>query len=84
MQVNIEKLRGKMAENSTSGTELAKAIGMDESTFYRKMKAKGLAFTIAQMHNIVDKLNLTDEEAISIFLADNSHKCEKSTNGQLQ
>lgn len=76
MKVNVRKLKGKMVENGISGVELADSMGINESTFYRKLKSNGLAFTVAQMHEMVDKLNLTDDEAIAIFLASNSHKCE--------
>ena len=68
MELNLNLLRGKMAEKNISKEELAKRIGIDSSTFYRKMKANGNSFTVGQMHKIVAVLNLTHEEAASIFL----------------
>lgn len=72
MQVNMDKLRGKMAEKNIGKEELAKKIGVDASTFYRKMKDEGVSFTIGQMHRIVDELGLSREEATTIFLWQNS------------
>ena len=69
MQTNMDLLRGKMAEKKVGKEELAQRIGVDASTFYRKMKDEGVSFTVGQIHNIVDALNLTHEEAIAIFLS---------------
>lgn len=69
MHTDVNKLRGKMAEKRMSNEELAVKIGMDPSTFYRKIKADGLAFTVGQMHKIAKELSLTAEEASAIFLA---------------
>lgn len=68
MQINMDLLRGKMVERKVGNEQLAEKIGIDPSTFYRKMKANGASFTIGQMHKIVAALNLTHEEASSIFL----------------
>ena len=68
MQTNMDKLRGKMAENKITQEELAEKIGIDPSTFYRKMKTEGTSFTVGQMHKIVDVLDLSSTEAAAIFL----------------
>lgn len=68
MRTNMDLLRGKMAEKHISKEELAERIGVDTSTFYRKMKCEGTKFTVGQMHKIVDVLQLSKDEAISIFL----------------
>lgn len=64
----MDKLRGKMAEQKIGKEELAEKIGVDASTFYRKMKDDGVKFTIGQMHKIVEVLGLSREEAATIFL----------------
>lgn len=76
MSTNIDMLRGKMSELKVSMEDMAKGIGVDVSTFYRKLKAEGMTFTVGEMHKIVDVLHLSKEEAASIFLWTNSHKCE--------
>lgn len=68
MTTNMDMLRGKMAERRVGKEELAEKIGVDASTFYRKMKDDGVKFTIGQMHKIVEVLNLSRDEATAIFL----------------
>lgn len=68
MKTNMDKLRGKMTEQRMTHEELATAIGVNPSTFYRKMKANGLAFTVEQMHKIVSVLQISASEAQDIFL----------------
>lgn len=68
MNTNMDVLRGKIAERKTSQEELATKIGIDPSTFYRKMKKDGVNFTVGQMHKIVEALELTPAEAATIFL----------------
>ena len=68
MSVDMAKIRGRMAEMKLSPEDMAKEIGVDPSTFYRKIKAEGVNFTVGQMHKIVAVLRLSKEEAASIFL----------------
>lgn len=68
MQTNMDILRGKMTERKMGIEQLAEKIGIDPSTFYRKMRTNGESFTVGQMHQIVNVLNLTHEEAAAIFL----------------
>ena len=68
MQTNMDLLRGKMAERKVTKEELAQKIGVDASTFYRKMRDEGVSFTVGQMHKIVDALGLSHDEATAIFL----------------
>ena len=68
MSINMELLHGKMREKNISNEDMAVQIGVDASTFYRKIKANGVNFTVGQMHKIVEILRLTKEEAVSIFL----------------
>lgn len=68
MSTNMDILRGKMAEKKISVEDMAKAMGINASTFYRKMKADGSAFTVGQIHQVVNVLGLSHEEATSIFL----------------
>lgn len=72
MRTDMNKLRGKLYEKGITQEELANEIGINSSTFSRKMRADGLAFTVGQMHMIVDTLHLTGEEACQIFLLQNS------------
>lgn len=67
--VNLNKLRGKIVENGYSIDALAKKIGINKSTFYRKMNENGDNFSIKEANAIVELLNLNASEATSIFFA---------------
>ena len=69
MTCNISLLRGKIVEKGVSQEQLSEKLGISPSTFTRKMKSQGLAFTVGQMHKIVDFLQLTPSEAQKIFLS---------------
>ena len=67
--VDVSKLKGKIVEHNTTQEELASKIGIDKSTFYRKMKQNG-NFSIKEVNLIVSTLNLSKDEAMSIFFSD--------------
>lgn len=67
MVVNIARLKGKIVERGNTQEAVANAIGMDRSTFYRKLKDGGEKFTIGEIHRIVNAVPLSKEEAIDIF-----------------
>ena len=69
MLVNIQKLKGKIVEKEKTQESVADAIGIDRTTFYRKMKNGGSGFTVGEIHKIVDVLPLSKEEATEIFFA---------------
>lgn len=76
MAINTNMLRGKLVEKNIKQEELARELGVDPSTFSRKMASNGDSFTVRQMQQMVEYLRLTDDEATSIFLVKNSHKRE--------
>ena len=65
--VNVPKLKGKIVECSTTVEELSQKLNIDKSTFYRKMNDNGDTFTVKEVDGIVKNLNLTLDEANSIF-----------------
>ncbi len=70
MRVDVEKLKKKISDAQLSQEDVAKEIGVDYSTLFRKMKGGGVGFTIGQAHQIASLLALTPSEATSIFLAE--------------
>ena len=50
MHINIQKLKGKMAEENISANELSSAIGVDKTTFYRKLREGGGKFTVCLLY----------------------------------
>lgn len=65
--VNIMKLKGKIVENGMNVGNMAERMKIDRATFYRRMNENGDTFTIREVQQICKLLNLTNEEAISIF-----------------
>ena len=68
--MNVNKLKGKIVENEMNITTLAKRMGVDRATLYRKINRDGETFTIKEVNLIVEILNLTTEEAMEIFFKD--------------
>lgn len=61
--IDIAKLRGKIAEKSTSQAKLAKKLNITPKTFYEKMK-KGI-FNNLEMEILIKELNI--ENPLEIF-----------------
>lgn len=72
MQTNMNLLRGKIREHGLTQGDVATKLGMDSSTFSRKISSDGLKFTVGEMHSIADVLHLSSEECRDIFLPENS------------
>lgn len=64
--INVAKLKGLIVERGTTQQSVADSIGIDRSTFYRKMK-KGGDFSVEEAKRIKEEVPLTDSEAIEIF-----------------
>lgn len=69
--MNMNKLRGKIAEKGLTIPILAEEIGIDKSTIYRKIKANGEKFTIKEANLICSVLDLDKKEANEIFFNNN-------------
>lgn len=69
MRVDIDLLKKSIAASGKTKETVAKELGIDYSTFARKMNSEALAFSIGQMHKMVDVLDLSAEQAKSIFFA---------------
>lgn len=67
--VNILKLKAKLVENGRNVDYLASCLGLDRSTLYRRLGEDGQSFTVGEADKICQALNLTAEEANSIFFS---------------
>lgn len=65
--LNILKLKGKIAENGLNMTSLAKKIGMNKDTLYRKVANGGGKLNLSDVESIADALCLSDEDIYVIF-----------------
>lgn len=70
MGINIELLKQRIKEENIKPEQLAQKIGIDRATFYRKMKAGGVKFTVGEVQGIIEALNLSDVEAARIFFTE--------------
>ena len=64
-----ERLKGKMVEHSLRDQDMAKLLGIDSSTFYRK-KNGVTEFTREEIKIMMNLLNLSADEIDSIFFDD--------------
>ena len=65
-EMNVSLLKNKLKAKGMSVEEFAEKFGVDRSTMYRKMNLE-VNITIAEANRVKTILELTDEEAKSIF-----------------
>ena len=65
--MQVQLLRGRIVGAGSTIEALAVNIGINRSTFYRKMKNQGNTFTVEEMNKIVAALQLNEKEASEIF-----------------
>ena len=65
--VNVRKLKAKIVENGKTITEISQVLGINPSTFYRKLKQN--SFEIGEADVIVRELELSIEDANAIFFS---------------
>lgn len=66
--VDTRLLRDKIEEKRTSISEVAARMGVDKATLYRRI-ANSESFTIGEVGKITEILNLSHDEAVSIFFS---------------
>lgn len=65
--VNVRRLKGKIVEYGMSVDILAKEIGINKSTLYRKINSGGENITVGEMKKISEVLKLSRDEICEIF-----------------
>lgn len=68
MDINIKALRDEIDKKQMSIQQFSRIIGINPSTFYRKVEKGGEGFTVGQMHKIGEALGLSNKELANIFL----------------
>lgn len=66
--VDTRLLRQKIDEKRTTISEIASKMGIDKATLYRRI-ANSETFTIGEVGMITEILNLSHDEAVSIFFS---------------
>lgn len=67
MYMDIQALKTKILSCGYNIVEFSDKVGIDRSTFYRRIDKDGNNFTIEEALRIKEVLLLTDGEAYSIF-----------------
>ena len=66
--MKINKLKAKVVEKEMNIEMLAKKLGINQSSLYRKLNNADEKITIGEAVKIKKILDIKDEEAIDIFL----------------
>lgn len=69
--VNVNLLKAKLVERGLNISGLAKMIGLDKATLYRKLQNGGAGLLVKEANAIVVALELSAQEATEIFFARN-------------
>ena len=67
--MDVRALKTRILSCGYNIVEFSDKVGIDRSTFYRRLDKDGNNFTIEEALRIKDVLSLTDAEAYSIFLS---------------
>lgn len=65
--MNTELLIEYLSAKGKSAAEMAEIVGIDLSTWYRRLQRKGDSFTIKEMNAIIRACHMTATEAAQIF-----------------
>lgn len=66
--LNILKLKGKIAENGLNITLLAKEIGINRDTLYRRLANDGEKLTLGDIKKNCGVLKINKEDTLDIFM----------------
>lgn len=69
MNINVNKLKGKIVERGMSISSLAEIMGIDRATLYRKLSNDGDTMLVKDANSIVSALGLSADDAVAIFFA---------------
>lgn len=67
--MDVNKLKGKIVEKGLNVETLARKIGIDRSTLYRKLNKQGDTLTVREVNIICKELGLSKDEAMDIFFS---------------
>lgn len=65
--MDTQKLKGKMAERNVTQKDLAHILNVTENTFSYKLSGKS-DFSLSEVRKISQRLSLTKDEMVTIFL----------------
>lgn len=66
--MDIQKFLQIMSDKGLTVSEMAKMLGMDDSTLYRKIKRNGETFTVGDLENIRKAFGMDARTAAELLL----------------
>ena len=75
VKMDVQKFKAMLVERGVKPADMAKLLNIDISTYYRKVQKN--KFLIEEVQLIVDKLCISNSDAIEIFLDKKSQICDK-------
>jgi len=66
--MNIQKVTERMEEKNISVPMMSKEMGINPSTWYRKIKNNGDGFTVLELQIIKRVCELSEQEALDFLL----------------
>ena len=81
--VDTKRLRTKIRESGLTIEILSQQIGIDDSTFYRKLQNGGKSFTLDELDRIKIALNLDNRTAEEIFFASSRSTAIRSSSADI-
>lgn len=67
--MDTKEVKRRMKEKHITGEAMAKELGMNPATYYRKMQKNGTNFSALDLNVFKRMLDLEDQEAVEILLA---------------
>lgn len=67
--MNIQKVEERRKEVGISVPEMAEKLGMDASTYYRKLQKNGEGFSALDLTVFKRELRLNEQEALEFLLS---------------
>ena len=67
--MNTQAVKERMREKNISAPMMAKELGMDQSTYYRKMQKNGDGFSALDLMVFKRVLEMSTQDAVDILLS---------------
>lgn len=67
--MNTTEVKKRMKDKNITGSMMARELGMDPSTYYRKMRGNGMEFSAVDMIVFKRVLELDPKQAVDFLLS---------------
>ena len=67
--MNTAEVKKRMKDKGITGDAMAKALGMNPATYYRKMQKNGDEFSVVDLNVFKRMLEMNSQEAVDFLLS---------------